>query len=612
MEALDLLNPREIYIKKLKDQHKNNAEAFFDELTNKSNVNIEQNKETIKNYKNFQNLAKQARKKENSMAFLKGFLIFLIIASFIAAVVLLVLTFTNDPIDALLIVIGSALIIVAIILIILVNKKVIPELNKRKAYRMEMENSVEKLKMEGYAQMAPLNSLFDYNMAAILVNKTCPLIQMDKYFDLEKYEYLHEKYGFNESQKNNESVVFVQSGSIEGNPFLVQKIKHQDMVDRTYTGSLTIYWTESVYSDGKRQTVTRSQTLTASVIKPEPRYYYTTWLVYGNDAAGKLSFSRKPSGVSGKKDKEIDKIVKKGEKKLDDLVEETLTDDKPGAYTKLGNVEFDVLFGAQDRDNEVEFRLLFTPLAQKGMLELIKEPDPYGDDFYFIKENNLNYIRALHTDSFDMNADPSIFEGFDYEVMKQFFIDYQERYFKSLFFNLAPVLTIPLYQQQKPVEYIYKRNYVSNFTTFEHEVMANSFSTELLRPVGSSTDLILKTSLKSRNDRLDNVIITAFSFVAEPRVSYIPVYGGDGRMHDVPVHWIEYIPTYTTHEMGMSEQQLTRKEFKEKTNLDAYSDFMNKYAKGNGVVYKNGLLSLLLSNSMNSDDINILNSIMKK
>ena len=246
------------------------------------------------------------------------------------------------------------------------------------------------------------------------------------------------------------------------------------------------------------------------------------------------------------------------------------------------------------------------------MLELIKESDLYGDDFIFIKNKNLNYVRALHTDRFDMNPDPSIFEGFDYEAMKKFFVSYQEEYFKSFFFNLAPLLTIPLYQQQKPLEYIYKRGYECNFTTFEHEVMANGFSNDLLRPEGSSTDLILKTSLKSRSDKLDNVIITAFSFIAEPRVSYIPVFGGDGRMHDVPVHWIEYIPTSTTHEMGMSEQQLTRKEFKEKTNTSPYLDFMNKYTKGNGVVYKNGLLSLLLLNSMNSNDVNTLNSIMKK
>ena len=31
----------------------------------------------------------------------------------------------------------------------------------------------------------------------------------------------------------------------------------------------------------------------------------------------------------------------------------------------MANNEFDALFNGDDRDNEVEFRLLFTPLAQK-------------------------------------------------------------------------------------------------------------------------------------------------------------------------------------------------------------------------------------------------------
>lgn len=52
----------------------------------------------------------------------------------------------------------------------------------------------------------------------------------------------------------------------------------------------------------------------------------------------------------------------------------------------MGDAEFDVLWGATDRDHEVEFRLLFTPLAKKQLLDLMKDKEiAYGDNFNFFK-----------------------------------------------------------------------------------------------------------------------------------------------------------------------------------------------------------------------------------
>ena len=62
-----------------------------------------------------------------------------------------------------------------------------------------------------------------------------------------------------------------------------------------------------------------------------------------------------------------------------------MTDDDPSTnFTEMGNAKFDALFGAVDRNNEVEFRVLFTPLAQKNMLDLLTDKNHYGDDFYFL------------------------------------------------------------------------------------------------------------------------------------------------------------------------------------------------------------------------------------
>jgi hypothetical protein len=44
------------------------------------------------------------------------------------------------------------------------------------------------------------------------------------------------------------------------------------------------------------------------------------------------------------------------------------------------------------------------------------------------------------------------------------------------------------------------------------------------------------------------------------RVDYISTFGGDGRFHNVPVYWLEYIPVQkqTIIEMRESEEQPSR------------------------------------------------------
>ena len=132
------------------------------------------------------------------------------------------------------------------------------------------------------------------------------------------------------------------------------------------------------------------ETLRAYVNKPKPIYSTETYLVYGNEAANHLRFSRMPSCINSLDEKGIEKYVRKHEKDLTKLSEKAQKNG--GNYTPLGNSEFELFFGGLDRDNEVEYRLLFTPLAQKSMLQVLKSKVGYGDDFKFIKDKGLNVI----------------------------------------------------------------------------------------------------------------------------------------------------------------------------------------------------------------------------
>ena len=47
--------------------------------------------------------------------------------------------------------------------------------------------------------------------------------------------------------------------------------------------------------------------------------------------------------------------------------------------------------------------------------------------------------------------------------------------------------------------------------------------------------------------------VTAYGFRGEDRTDYVSVLGGDGDYHDVPVHWVEYLPVERTSRMSVAE-----------------------------------------------------------
>ncbi len=605
-----VLEPLEQYNNKFKDLHNQNTIIYFDNLVKKSGINIEENKLTIKKYK--ESLAK-AEDKRSDLSKIRVFRTVLLLISIVLFIFAFYLFFERSFLglgQMPSILIGIGLIVISILILTIPFKKMGKRIKELKNQENKFMIEAENFKKQAYAQMEPLNRLYDWNIASELLEKTVPLIQMDQFFDTKKFEYLQEKYGFMDNNDNACSTNYVQSGSIMGNPFLIINTFNQIMVNHTYQGSIVIHWTERV-SDGKggTRTVHRSQTLIATVTKPKPSYFYDTILVYGNDAAPNLSFFRDPSGTKGEDEKGIDKLIKKGEKNLEKQSEEAINEGKH--FMLMGNTEFDVLFGAHDRDNEVEFRLLFTPLGQQNMIKLIRSQEPFGDDFKFKKIKNLNYIMSDHSQRFNYHCEPSIFQNFDYEAARKFFIDYNNDYFKGLYFDLAPLLAIPLYQQTKPKEYIYRNTIKSNITSYEHESMANAFKNYNFKHPEAVTEQILKTSFINKNGDVDHVRVRSNAFKAVPQVEFVTKMGGDGRIHTIPVHWYLYEPVYKDTEMEVSNMNINRNYFQE---LNQNSDFKNCLAElgTNGIIYERGLVSMLVNKELVQSDIEKLKKFMEK
>lgn len=594
----DLLEPLSFYKNKLRDAFHENGEEYFKKLTERAQTDVEGNKEACKKYyaetAKISTLNKDLGKKKG----LKGFYIFLMVMCVIAAIVSIVLKFVvaNFPL-AVVIVVPIAMVgaFVGLIFAVKAVKKVIKNLNEVIA---KHQKAADGYKSQAEQTMASLNALFESNMAVPLMSKTTPVVDLDKEFDPEKYSYLHEKYGYETSASIDESVLFVQSGNILGNPFIIEKTYNQSMHDHTYTGTLTITWTERV-SDGKGgyRTVVRTQVLTAHVTAPEPGYYVRTTLIYGNGAAPNLSFSRSPTGHGNDDDKKLEKYVRDFDKDLDKKVAKDLKKGNAG-FTRLHNEQFEALFDALDRDNETEFRLLFTPLAQKNMVNLIRDQEHvgYGDDFSFRKRKELNYIGSGHLQgSKYLDFGPENLRHFDYEVCHKNFINYCDNYCKEIYFALAPLVAIPLYQQYKTREYIYDGKFGHNVTTAEAEAAANNHDWKLFKhPATRSLGIILKSKFNKKNDTVDECTITAHSFQGIDRVTYVSVYGGDGRYHQVPVHWIEYsrIQKDTPFAIGRAKES-EYPEFSASYSGGSYKELLSRYQISDTVLYKKGLFSFV-------------------
>lgn len=557
MAAQELLEPEQLYKSELKEKHHETVVKAFEELTKKSGVDTEANGITCKKYYEGKALLEKLNKKKGGLSALKALFIIL------------------------------CFVLVGIFLLIFVYKPKRKELDKKIA---SQEEANSKLLSEAYAQMAALNSLFEASMPAKLMHKTTPLIEMDRIFDIKKYELLREKYGLWDNSDQDSSTLDLQSGSILGNPFVIFKDIRKDMVMQRYEGHTVISYTVRTGN----QSYTRTETLTAYVEKPKPVYSKETYLVFASEAADRLSFSREPSKINELNEKEIDKYVRKHEKDLSKMAEKATLKGK--SFTPLGNSEFELFFGGLDRDEEVQYRLLFTPLAQTSMLKLMKSKVGFGDDFKFTKIKGINVIESRHSQGTALFVDVKAFQGFDYEVMKKFFIEYNDNYFKCLFFDFAPLLSIPLYQQFKSHEYIYKNNVESNLNPFVHETIANRFNLKRFLHPDATTETILKTKFNVKANEVDVVNVTSHAFRTVKRVENVMKMGGDMRMHSVPVTWIEYIPVSKTTPITVTD-----------LGIDDQIKF-NSLGQS-GVIYANGVVS---GEDNVNVDINKLKSLMKK
>lgn len=529
-------DPVEKYKKEYQSLFKQNLVSFFDELVKNTNTDVEKN----------QKLCKDIYLHEEQVASLnsrRGLYVTLLVICILLCIAGAGSYFYIE--DRNLVYFLSAGAVAMLFICIFPLRRKLKELG---SLINDLRERIDELKADAYETLSELICEIGWDSTLALIEKTVPALEFDKFFSRERFNELVNDFGpIPDLDTPDSSIIGLQSGHINGNPFaFVRRLVHF-MGAKTYTGYKTITWTERVPGpNGKSQTVTRSQVLSASITKPFPDYTEESYFVYANSAAPSLTFDRAPKSFNNEDGFFSRRKLKRTTRRLEKF-SRNLEDDSN--YTMMTNKEFETRFETSNRDNETEYRVLFTPLAQKQMLALLTEKEVgYGDDFYFLKRKMINLIKPNHIQLEDLNVNSSNFLEFDFKKLEEKFKSYSEEFFKKIYFSMAPVLCIPAYQHTRSARTIWGEEYMPRSMDWEWELQANLLNSQkgCFEHSSADTQSIIKTVLLSDNQEEKEISIIASSFKGENKVHYESVWGLDGRYHRVPIEWVLYTPVRKT------------------------------------------------------------------
>lgn len=548
----DIYDPLKEYVNVYRDKFKEVAEKTFAELAAEAQVDVGKNRETCRRIYSEEN---SLSKVMTSIRWQKVWRVLLWLCVAVGFIVGFTMYDVLDYVD--LLIVGFVIFGALGLLFTDIN----PKIKEMKSERDKLAAKVDELKKEAWQQMAPLNNLYDWDVLTRMMTKTVPRLEFDPYFTTQRLADLKATYGWSDSFNAGRSVVYSHSGLINGNPFVICRTRKMEMGTKTYYGEKTIHWTtEETDSDGKTRTVHHSETLVASVTAPYPEYFEKTRLIYGNTAAPDLIFYRKQSGLADSEGSLKFKMKRHSlRKKSRDL--------SNADFAMMTNEEFEVVFDTSNRNNNQQYALLFTPLAQESMMNLLKDDKVgFGDDFDFGKQRMINVIFSNHMQSLNLDMNPQQYKGFDYDKAEADFYAINSRYFRAIYFCFAPLLCVPMYQQIRPQEDIYGRNMQQHSSFWEHEALANFWGQGRFKHPSCVTNCILKTEQLQTIGDNSTIKVNAYGYRTEQHLEYVSKWGGDGHLHHVPVYWDEYLPVtgsgmiYLKEDNNFKDDSLTQRQ----------------------------------------------------
>lgn len=567
----ELFHPLEAYRDRLKEEHARNVREAFEALVAEAGTDEAANRKTCAELGRLREKLAAAKKILGRSKFRRVLLWVLAVVAAVAAGIGGTSGTEGGPWA-----VGG--IVVLVPAVVLALKVAGPAVERAKAQVEELAARAGEKEAEAEAQVAGLMRLFDWDLPGKISEKTMPQVKFDPFFTGGRLRDLEETFGWEGEGIGEGSVLWSQSGEINGNPFVVGRVLEQGMGEEIYDGHLWISYRETVRDpDGRIRTETRRERLTATVTKPIPVYGERDFVIYANEAAERLVFRRVPSPMAGTEpgSRAEKRALKAAVKKLEKFARNL--DDSYG-FT-MSDPEFEAYFNAWNRSDEVQFRLLFTPLAQRQELSILKDRSVgFGDDFEMLKSRKINVLWPKHLKGTCLDGEPRRYHSCDLREIRTIFQCYNEAWFRHVFFALAPLLAIPLYQQHRSHETIWKCLQDRASASPEHEALANYLGEGRFKHAASATRNILKTAARCGDAEMEQrVTVTAHGFRKEQRTEYVEVRGGDGRLHDVPVKWMEYLPVSRRSVMDVVDAEgLPRREF-EGAPTEAWGGFLQRH-----------------------------------
>lgn len=461
------------------------------------------------------------------------------------------------------------------------------EIREKKDEIAHLDGVNEKRKAPCKEEMKRLTGLLDPEIPNRIIREVMPGLDLDPLFDWQRYMDLTKNFGLSPQMGERNSSLDLISGTILGNPFLIYKTLQNRVAMERYTGSIVVSYEVVEYdTNGKRSTRTVNETLSAYVDKPKEVFERYTSLVFGSDAVDGLNFSREPHHVQDLSESKLEKYIAKRTKELEKLSHKSTTGQ--GHFTAMNNKVFEALFDAVDRDNENQFRMMFTAAAQVNMVKLLKDKQ-FGDTFSFIKRKKLNIV--VNRDDWMIHAKMSHFDNASYDIIRSEYMQYVVTYFEKFYHLFLPILSIPALVNYPSDAYIYGDEPAFNFNPFVSEVMANEIGKEFFDHEASMTPSILKTTSLAKEGDTDRVLVESRSYTIVDRTDYIPKTAGNGRTYDVPVHWKEYIPVSNRKQIEMERVGIDETEFAKR-----YKEALGKNDQlfEESYAYKSGVLAKII------------------
>ncbi|AEM68678.1 MAG1210 family protein [Mycoplasma putrefaciens] len=526
-----IFNPVKEY-QNYKDKHLQIVNDYFEELTKKSQIDLNQNKQQVAKINQTNNRVithKKSLRKFKILAKITLIIAFL----FLVVVIYFTVKFSSSAQTiatwTIIFLTISAILFAGLLLVYLLEIR--PKIKQVQTIILNDQIKYDQQVEIGVNQVKDLIDLIGYGTKEKLFSQSFSLIKFNRFLGVKNLNRFQETYLDSQQIYNDDfSCLNIKSGLVYHTPFLINRSIYEQIESKTYTGTLTISWEEQ---DGD-QTITMTEILTASVVKPLPVNYYQSSLALGIEIAPNLEFSRSSSNFHNLSEKEKTKKYQKTEKQLYKYAERNLD------FSPLANTKFETAFAAFNRKNDKEFRLMFTPLAQNNLMQLIEDNTyGFGDNFIMFKISKALFISSSNLDHFEINDNLLKYYTYDYNEIKNTFIKDNANYFDQIYWLFAPFFAIPTLSNSSSETIIFNNNQTFDLTVSEVESQVWSLSKTLFDHELVKTDSLLKAVVVDQKNHLYEIHSKGYDIVK--RTDFIPVLGDDGWWHDVPVIWDDYV-----------------------------------------------------------------------